>query len=54
MFQGRAKPRTVKLDVETLNAVLRMLDAELAKHTPGTPGALVLWAFKQRLDEVAG
>lgn len=38
------------IDVATLNEVIRVLTDELMKYTPGSPEALALWKFKERLE----
>lgn len=39
------------MDVETVNAILRLLEEELQKYPPDSEAALALWAFMERLSE---
>ncbi len=37
------------IDVETINAVLRILTAEILKYPPDSAESIALWKLKERL-----
>ena len=39
------------MDVETVNAILKLLDEEIAKYPPESPESIALWKFKERLSQ---
>jgi hypothetical protein len=39
------------MDIETINAVLKIIDEMLKDYPPGSEGALALWKLKERLSQ---
>ncbi len=39
------------IDVETLNAVIKLLREEILKYPPTSPESIALWKFKERLEQ---